>query len=276
MLFNSKQYKISRLSYQTALVIRYLEHINQYDKLKNKLFNDIKNTCSDEAYARMIFNDAEKLKTRLPPARTDSLKFTDTLLKDIHMSDNIEIECFLFCFASLYMYSHSNKKYDIKLGQVYSLMGKRVKRSSKEMSYIYNNPYVEIKPYKYEEYVVPRENFLLELEESMSGKNCSLEISNFLNLHWYYLNYFNIGRFGICENCGCIYKYIKNNQKYCNICNRIVDNENRMSKFIKKTQRYDHEKVIKLYKSGKTQKEISEILHIPFTSVRLIIYRKYK
>lgn len=276
MLFNSKQYKISRLSYQTALVIRYLEHINQYDKLKNKLFNDIKNTCSDEVYARMIFNDAEKLKTRLPPARTDSLKFTDTLLKDIHMSDNIEIECFLFCFACLYMYSHSNKKYDIKLGQVYSLMGKRVKRSSKEMSYIYNNPYVEIKPYKYEEYVIPRENFLLELEESMSGKNCSLEISNFLNLHWYYLSYFNIGRFGICENCGCIYKYIKNNQKYCNICNRIINIKKTSSKFVKKTQRYDHEKVIELYKSGKTQKEISEILHMPFTSVRLIIYRKYK
>lgn len=274
-LYNSGDYKDCKISYQLALVCRYLEHIGKTEEEINTYVLKILNKKFDNSNIINSYSlECSKIKNNLTPVRTDSLRFSKSLLEYIHSANNQDIEELLFCFACLYFYKYSNKRYFVTLSEIFSITKNRIKRGSGLFYYLYHNEFIEVKIYKYKEYVVPKEDFLLELENN-HNEECELEISNFINLHYYYLNYFGMGRFGFCEHCGSIYKQIKNNQKYCKICNRITNIEKTSCKFVRKTQRHDHKKIIELYKNGKTQKEISEILNIPFGSIRRIICEKY-
>lgn len=223
-LYNSCKYKECKISYQLALVARYMEYIGKTEEeIRAYLFKILKKNFDNRNIINSYFLEASKIKSNLPPARTDSLKFSDSLLEYIHSANNKDIEEFLFCFACLYFYKYSKRKYFITLSEVFSLTKNRIKRGSGLFYYLYHNEFIEIKIYKYKEYIVPKEEFILELENNYK-EEYSLEISNFINLSYYYLNYFNMGRFGFCEHCNSIYKKLpkSNNSKYCVNCKRIM------------------------------------------------------
>lgn len=223
-LYNSGEYKEYKISYQLALVERYLEHIGRTDEeIKTYIKRILNKEFDNNDIINSYFLESFKIKNSLPIVRTDSLKFSNNLLEYIHSSNNKDIEELLFCFACLYFYKYSKRKYFITLSEIFSLTKNRIKRGSGLFYYLYHNEFIEIKIYKYKEYIVPKEEFILELENNYK-EDIVLEISNFINLPYYYLNYFNMGRFGFCEHCSSIYKKLpkSNNSKYCNSCKRIM------------------------------------------------------
>ena len=70
--------------------------------------------------------------------------------------------------------------------------------------------------------------------------NIVLEIENFKNLVYYYLEYIGSGRYIRCKKCGCIDKRKSNSQEYCVECaneNQLLYNRIYMRKIREKVEK---------------------------------------
>ena len=77
-------------------------------------------------------------------------------------------------------------------------------------------------------------NFLNECKQT---GNVVIEIKDYENIGWYFDYYNHVDGVILCGYCNQPVKKIKNNQKYCKNCAKIVDNEKaieRISKLRKK------------------------------------------
>ncbi len=137
----------------------------------------------------------------------------------------------MFTALCEYKYFYTNDKYIIKDRDTFR--HSKICGCRKDIEeFIGNNPYFNFVPYHSSNCLVPTE-YMLSLENYDAD---GITISNFINFQYYYLDYFNIGRFIRCKECGCIEKMTKSDVKYCKIClNKLNLNTQIRNILIKKT-----------------------------------------
>lgn len=232
----------NRFISQTAYIIRYMRYLGKselevVDYVK-KLLYDIRGVPSRPDMMPYI-DTARRMVDKMPPMNTSPLVFSRKELEFIHEAGDEKFETFVFVFFCIYKYYKRSDRYFVLFKDVFR--ESRVGGHKEELNkFINNNPYFEVVIFHSQDYLVPTE-YALSLMEKESEPE--LVINNFINIRYYYLQYFGYARFFNCEVCGVLDKRIKNNQKYCRTCARKMNivktntkrAENRALKKAKKT-----------------------------------------
>lgn len=214
-------------------------------KLLNKKFSIL--DCNYNYNIKYI-----KIKKMLNLARQNpnmmdkSICFNDAELNFIHNINDINIEKILFIMLSITKFYNYSPIYFVNK-DIFDLA--KIRYTSKEndriLSFIIRN-----KIYKMDEKKIGSRKgikkicyFLNDNIKNMNSNNgIIIEISNYKNLIYYYLNFYNIGTYLICKDCKCIDIKKSNSQIYCKECAKLNSNKQKNKYKRKKTKLSDGEK----------------------------------
>lgn len=166
-----------------------------------------------------------------PNMMNKSIYFNDSELNFIHNINDINIEKILFIMLSITkFYNYAPIYFTNK--EIFNLS--KIKYTSKENDRIFNF-LIKNKIYNIDERKVGNGKGIKKICYFLNDNikclddinNCVIEIFNYKNLVYYYLNYFNIGSYLLCEDCKCIELRKSNSQVYCKECAKVRANKQR-------------------------------------------------
>lgn len=180
-----------------------------------------------------------------PNMMNKSIHFNDSELNFIHNINDINIEKILFVMLSITKFYNYTPIYFINK-EIFDLA--KIRYTSKENNRIFSF-IIKNKIYKMDEKKVGNGKgikkicyFLNDNIKSMNSNDGIIEVSNYKNLIYYYLNYFNIGTYLICKDCKCIDMKKSNSQIYCKDCAKLNSNKQKNEYKCKKAKLLEGEK----------------------------------
>lgn len=229
MILNKKCLKENCYVSQASSVIKYLRMLNESEEhiysVIEKMVYDLYGTVNRPdvtEYLNPCFKNADKH----PELETKSIYISKAQLDFIHQIGNIKLEQLVFTALCEYKYYYTNDKYILLYDKVFR--HSKIGGYKRDISdFVNDNPYFSFDVYRSKNYLVPTDQLLSLDNYDAEG----ITISNFINFHYYYLEYFNIGSFIRCKECGCIEKMTKNNQYLCKACASKVNLDKVNSKY---------------------------------------------
>ena len=159
-----------------------------------------------------------------------NIQFSKEELDFIHNINNVNIEKVLFImFCITKFYNYAPIYFSVK--EVFDLAKIKMNgiQRNQIMNYIISNKIYNLDERKVNNTNIRKIFYFLNEEICNLQGDCVLEISDYRNLVYYYLEYFSIGNFFRCKNCQCIDLKNNNSQKYCKDCARIIANKQRLA-----------------------------------------------
>lgn len=144
------------------------------------------------------------------------IKFSKEELDYIHSFNQLGFEKFLFIMFCGYKLSDNNNMFSIKYKEVMRLANNTYSKKycTSLLRKSYQNEIFNMRNFYNNLMYFPTDKTLL----LYNPNNITLEINNFKNIVYYYLEYIGQGKYIRCKECGCIEKLKTNNQLYCGEC----------------------------------------------------------
>lgn len=168
------------------------------------------NDVADDAFSlAMLFQFGED---------KESISFTKSELEFIRsQSDNIAVQCTMFCAYAIYKYYAYSSSFMVNFIDAW-----KIAQTGKPSNNIMTGFHWQTVIYKDKFYIIIPQ----ALKEMADDGNKALVIANFINLPFYFLEYYGISKFRRCERCGCIISSEGHGRKYCADCARNAKREN--------------------------------------------------
>lgn len=161
-----------------------------------------------------------------PQLISKSISFSKKELDFIHNFNNIRIEkiyFILFCMSKFY-----NNLFYFKDREVFNLADVpwNGQNSKNIFSYLIQNNYLNVEERGIANNRKIRKLFYsipTSILEELKEEKQIIEITNYKNIIYYYLQYLNIGKYIVCKKCGCIESDTEKGRtkEFCNECGRI-------------------------------------------------------
>ena len=204
----------------------YLNKEQTFNKLNEFMQQNYKNYNS--ALWEDIIEDISKKASKYSLRELNSISITQSELDKIFEVDNLRYQKLLFtmlCYAKLYncISENNNGWINTDIKEIYRVARVTVKHRNDKFLYLNDLEQMELISFSNKnDNLNIRVNFV-----DMNGKSV-LDLSDFRELGYEYLNYIGKGKFIQCKECK---KLIKKNQKtgrplqYCTLCANIIQNK---------------------------------------------------
>lgn len=208
-----------------VLLARYYITIGKTDSdIYSLLYNKIKNM--DENWGGLFANNDTpniiKVAKKLGKLQDYSIKFSKQELDYIHNFNSLPLEKILFIMFCAYKIEDKHR-FEMKQSEAMKLANNSYTKKYADtlIGKILDDKSFEAKIYHSELIYYPTQKTL----DLFDANNIVLEISDFRNLVYYYLDYINASNFSTCDNCNVIMIKTGKHQRFCPDCRKIFQNE---------------------------------------------------
>lgn len=222
-----------------VMLVRYWRTEGKNEKsIFDEIYKRLKSVYFDFG-DNMIFvetNNILKIASTKGLLQKKVIKFSKEELDFIHSFNQLNFEKMLFIMFCAYKIEESGR-FTIKMSELmkFSKNGYSKKYCTSLLSKAYKNNIFNMDSFHNVLKYYPTEETL----DLFNPNNIVLEIENFKNLVYYYLEYISSGRYIRCKKCGCIEKKKSNNQEYCIECaneNQLLYNREYMRRIRKNVE----------------------------------------
>lgn len=228
-IYNENRFAPNKSISEAAYLIRYLRYEGEPEdtiaETVKKLFYNIYGVPSRPDMS-VYYNKSVKFADKLPPLQPLSVAFTKNELDYIQSLNNIYGEVFVFCALVAYKYkvtTNQDAKFDVLWNDAFSPTINGLRTFCSIGRNVYEKIYDFVRNTDCIETTIFKNKDIIKFDDNLLSLDCgeiALEVDNFTNIAYYYLEY--IGKIGCfrCQNCGTILQRRRGGVKYCKVCAR--------------------------------------------------------